>query len=108
MLAKITALIPKFENTPALMIYKHTSPLNYSLVWMVKTSEQVQGQEFCVYQEVSVYIGELRDGVLTAVCPSPNLRHDYTVEEVEKKRKAVKAAQKTLDDARAKLYPFGD
>jgi hypothetical protein len=108
LLAKISALIPKFGNTPALMIYKHTTPLNYSLVWVAKTSEQVQGKEFCVYQEVSVYIGELRDGVLTALCPPPNLRHDYTVEEVERNRQAVKEAQKTLDDARSKLHPFGD
>jgi len=112
LLEKVKALLPKLENTPALMIYQHSS--NYSLVWVVKACEQA-GDDVCEYREVSVYIGELRGlcsgscaGVLEKICDSPNLRHDYSVAEIKAAREEVKAAQKVLDEAKAKLNPFGE
>ena len=105
LLAKVKALLPKLENTPALMIYQHSS--NYSLVWVVKACEQ-DGEDVCEYREVSVYIGELRGLVLEKIYDSPNLRHDYSVAEIKAAREEVKAAQKALDEAKSKLYPFGE
>jgi hypothetical protein len=106
LLAKVEALLPKLENTPALMIYKYSS--NYSLVWVVKACEQVEGAESCEYREVSVYVGELRGLVLEKICDRPNLRHDHDVSEVKAIREEVKAAQKVLDEAKSKLFPFGE
>jgi hypothetical protein len=105
LLAKVAALLPKLENTPALSIYRYRS--NYSLVWVVKACEQ-EGEDVCEYREVSVYIGELRGLVLEKICDCPNLRHDYSLAEVKAIREEVKAAQKTLDEAKAKLSPFGE
>jgi len=105
LLAKVKALLPKLENTPALMIYQYSS--NYSLVWVVKACEQA-GDDVCEYREVSVYIGELRGLVLEKIYDSPNLRHDYSVAEIKAAREEVKAAQKALDEAKSKLYPFGE
>jgi hypothetical protein len=121
LLAKVAALLPKLENTPALMIYRY--PSNYSLVWVVKACEQAAsvvppfvGSDVCEYREVSVRIGELRGLVpyrlhglvLEKICDRPNLRHDYSLAEVKAIREEVKAAQKTLDEAKAKLSPFGE
>ena len=105
LLAKVKALLPKLENTPALMIYQYSS--NYSLVWVVKACEQA-GDDVCEYREVSVYVGELRGLVLEKICDRPNLRHDHSVAEVKAIREEVKAAQKTLDEVKSKLYPFGE
>jgi len=110
LLAKVTALLPKLENTPALVIYQYSStwPLrNYSLVWVVKACEQA-GDDVCEYREVSVYVGDLRGLVLEKICDRPNLRHDHSLAEVKAIREEVKAAQKTLDEAESKLFPFGE
>jgi hypothetical protein len=110
LLAKVEALLPKLENTPALTVYKHYS--NYSLVWVIKACETVfkDGEQVaCEYREVSVYVGELSNGILTSLCKRPEgLRHDYTPEEVELKREAVRKAKKDLDEATSKLHPFGE
>lgn len=106
LLAKVAALLPKLENTPALMIYQYSS--DYSLVWIVKACEQVEGGESVEYREVSVYVGELRGLVLDKICNRPDLRHDHSLEEVKAIREEVKAAQKVLDEAKSKLFPFGE
>ena len=112
LLAKVEALLPKLENTPDLMIYKHYS--TYSLVWVVKACENGSGscrscqQVACEYREVSVYVGELDGEVLRKLCNRPALRHDYTPEGVEAIREGVRKAQQALDEAKSKLYPFGE
>jgi len=106
LLAKVEALLPKLENTPGLMVYKHYSP--YSLLWVVKACEQIDGGDFSECREVSVYIGELSDGVLRSICKRPDLRHDYTPEEVESNIKAVRTAKDALDAAKSRLHPFGE
>jgi hypothetical protein len=114
LLAKVEALLPKLENTPALMIYRYSSTrsqgryCNYSLVWVVKACEQVEGAESCEYREVTVYVGELTGLVLEKICDRPNLRHDHSLAEVKAIREEVKAAQKVLDKAKSKLFPFGE
>jgi hypothetical protein len=105
LLAKVNALLPKLENTPSLMIYRYSSP--YSLVWVVKACEQ-EGDDVCEYREVSVYIGELNGLVLEKIFDCPDLRDDYSVAEIKAAREEVKAAQKVLDEAKAKLNPFGE
>ena len=109
LMAKVEALLPKLENAPGLQVYRHAS--NYSLVWVVKACEQVEGKGCCEYREVSVYVGELwypHNGVLKSLCKRPDLRHDHTPEEVEANREAVRKAKKALDAAQSMLYPFGE
>lgn len=105
-LVKVSNFIPFMENKPEIQIYRHQS--KYSLVWVVKASEQVQGQSFVEYMEVSVYVGELDGDVLKSICAKPNLRHNFTIEEVIKKQEDVKAAQAKLDAARSAIHPFGE
>jgi hypothetical protein len=46
--------------------------------------------------------------VLEKICDCPDLRDDYSVAEIKAAREEVKAAQKVLDEAKAKLNPFGE
>jgi len=105
-LAKVAGFIPFMEKTPELMIYRYQS--NYSMCWVVKACEQVQGQCGCEYMEVPVYVGEGEGNVLKSLIARPDLRHDYTFAEYEKKHEAFKAAQKKLDEAKSALHPFGE
>ena len=104
LMAKFAKLLPEFPCTPQLHVYKYGS--DYSLMWMVKACEVVNGQ--ATYYEIGCYVGELRDGVLTKICNRPELRTDYTVAEVLANRKAYEEAAKVAEEAKGKLYPFGE
>ena len=73
---------------------------------MVKACEVVDG--LSEYREVSVYVGELSGDVLAKLCDRPNHRSDHSAAEVKAIREEVKLAQKALDAAKSKLYPFGE
>lgn len=104
LLAKVEKLLPEFKFTPQLHVYKHRS--DYSLAWCVKTCEVVAG--CATYHEVTVYIGDMSNGVLTKITPPAERRTDYTVEEIVKKREAYEKAKKIADDAKGELFPFGE
>jgi hypothetical protein len=103
LLAKVAKALPEFVGN-GLHVYKYAS--NFSLVWMVKTCEVCDGT--ACYHEAGVYVGEMRDGVLLKLCNRPELRSDYTVEEVVANREAYEAAKKIADDVQGKLHPFGE
>lgn len=97
--------------TPSLHVYKNSN--DYALSWNVKVCktaphENTHRSNYCCYHETTVYIGELNGHILEKVCPQPNYRTDYTLEEVLANREAYKAAEKAMRDAQAKLHPFGE
>ena len=106
LLAKYAALVPKFDYSHALHVYRHTS--DYSLAWTVKTCEPLPPTS-CMYHEAVVYIGDLSGQTLEKLSIHPfDLRSDYTVEEILLKRLDFEKAKKVLDEARSALYPFGE
>jgi hypothetical protein len=106
LLAKYAALVPKFEYSHALHVYRHSS--DYSLAWTVKTCEPLPPGS-CMYHESTVYIGDLRGGMLDKLAIYPfDSRSDFTVEEITQKRVDFENAKKALDEARSALYPFGE
>ena len=105
LLAKVAKLMPSLPHGVGLSVYRYTS--NYSLMYVVKTCES-DGYNGCMYHETSVYIGEMRDGVLVKLCNKPELRTDYTVAEVEANRKAYEVAKEAASQAESKLHPFGE
>jgi hypothetical protein len=104
LLARIKSQVPALPCTPALHVYRDRSP--YSLRYVVKTCEVHQGSAY--YHEASVYVGDMRDGVLTKLCDRPDYRTDYTSAEVVANRAAYEAARKVYEDARSALHPFGE
>lgn len=108
LLAKFEKLVSLHtpKNSGGLQVYRHRS--DYSLAWVVKTCEMIQGTHSCVYHEVVVYIGNLRGQILTELCTPFQGRTDYTVSEVEENRKAYEAAKKAANEAQSKLWPFDE
>jgi hypothetical protein len=104
LLAKYKALLPELPSSPSLNVFYVKD--NFSLRWTVKVSEPVPPNG-CVYREVSLYVGSLRDGVLTEIADPPQDRSDFTVEEILRKRADVEAADEALRGAKAALCPFG-
>lgn len=107
LLKRVSDKLPSLPNADGLgvMVYQNRSA--YSLSWSVKTCEQVIGADHCLYYEVSVYIGNLRDGVLTGWIEPCERRSDYTVEEIENARARYRELKKAADDAELALSPFG-
>lgn len=106
LLAKIASQLPDEPKTPRLHVY-HSSGNGYSLVWNVRTTAQ-DGPDSSTYAEIGLYIGNLTNGVLASLYPAPELRCDYTADEVAAKREAYKAAKRAADALQSALHPFGE
>src|SRR3954464_8487714 len=65
LLKKVEDQLPDFPYNSRLQIYKTIT--NYSLSFTCKTCVNVPSQQYCVYKESTVYIGEMRDGVLMSI-----------------------------------------
>lgn len=99
--AKFKAALPSFP----FHFYRYTS--NYSLVYIAKESENIEGGHGCIYAEASAYIGDMTNGVLVKLLDAPNLRTDFTVEEISKARKDVESAKRIVSNLEGKLCGFG-
>lgn len=102
LLAKIAMQLPEFNNAPQEMINFVGS--QYSLAWRVRTT--APAGESCVYREITLYIGDVRNSILTGIVACPSLRTDYTVEEIERKRARYQEMKEAANQAFAELYPF--
>lgn len=104
--AKCQKLMPELPHGIALHVYKHVS--DYSLAWTVKTCESIEGSSACLYYEVTVYVGEMRNGVLMKLSTPFKGRVDYTPKEIEGKREDLRQAEEALSNARSALWPFAE
>lgn len=105
-LAKVQKLLPEHTNPPiGVRIYRHHS--NYMISYAVNVCVQCE-EHACVYAESYVNIGELNGDILKSVVDAPVLRTDYTVEEIEAKRKIYKELEEKAREAKYALNPFGE
>lgn len=105
LLSKIEKLIPNLPYDIGIHFYRHNS--NYSLTWMVKTCESIDGTT-CLYHETPVTIGEMRDGVLTKICEWNANYPTYDVDTVRALRKSAESAKKIYEACKDACYPFGE
>lgn len=105
LLAKVAKLLPELPYDGNLMVFKGSS--DYSLNWTVKTSEMVEGAHHCVYHETGVYLGWVRNHVLTEMSGPPAVRSDWTVQEVTEGRERYQRAKREADDTLSAIHPFG-
>jgi len=109
LLAKIQKLVDAL-NLPNgdISVYRHQN--NYSLAYTVKSCEvfPAQGYGHAYYFEQTIYIGDMKNGVLTALKQPEPLKTDYTVETIEAARETYKKAKAAADNAQSALYPFGE
>ncbi len=97
--------VPQYENTNSTMIYRSAN--QYTLNWVVKTSEQ-DSENTCMYYEVGVYVAELDRKFLVKLLEPQTLRCDYTLEEITEKRNIHKELRRQADAAKSALWPFGE
>ena len=98
-------ILPEFPRDSGLMVYRHAS--DYSLAWVVKTNENIEGKQSCVYEEVVIYVGELNNQVLTSLSPESDWT-THTAEKVVELRKQYKEVKDLADKAKSRLHPFGE
>lgn len=117
---RIKKLMPAFPDADLpeyrLMVHRHLS--NYSLAWTIRTCEQSPPPSWSnpalgAYPtshsyDVTVYVGNMRNGVLSDIYKAPDHRWDYTPEGVLAARQALRAAQEKVSEAKAALWPFGE
>ena len=88
-----------------LQVHRHSS--DYSLAWTI-TARTTDEKGHSQSNSITIYIGDISNGVLTKMCTDPNYKTDYAVEEVLKAREKLKIAKKAVSDAEGELYPFGE
>lgn len=102
LLAKVEKLMPKIGYTHKLHVYKNVS--RWSLSYVVKAC--VSYGETCVYDETTVYIGTVDGDTLIRISDYEEKRCDYTLEEIQQKRKEHKRIKEQLEKIGAELFPF--
>lgn len=106
-LAKIDKLVPDLPHATKLSVFRSSS--EHSLSFTVKTWEHIADSHGCLYYETTLYIGDMRGGVLIALTERPKpFRTDFTEQEIQDKRITWREARDALDDARSALCPFGE
>lgn len=94
------------DSLPKLPFFHYRYNSDYSVVYIVKESEQVEGASSCVYAEASVYIGKMNNGVLTELYDKPEFK-TYTVEQIEQLRKTANHYKSLYDSTMSELSTFG-
>lgn len=104
-LHRVEKTMPRLPFSTNLSVYRLAS--SYSLAWVVKTCENIEGEKSCIYHETVVYVGSLSGHTLTEITRPTIYRADYTPKEIEDKRNVFVLAKKAHDDALSNLNPFG-
>lgn len=87
-----------------LQVYRNSFS-DYSLAYTVKTCETSNCRAY--YHEISVYIGNLENGILKDMnYPFPDFKTDYKAETIIEKRKLYKELKEKADRAKSELFPF--
>lgn len=86
----------------------YTNSLSYSLSLIFKTSENVEGKQWCIYQESSVYFADIKDGVLASFYPFKveDFRSNYELNEILATLAELKAAEEKVSQIASKLPCF--
>jgi len=101
----------RFPSHPKLQMI-HMNGLEYNISWHVKCCETFceDGKDYgvAIYSEATVYVANIRDGIVTELCPAPEFKDDYDVDTVIAARQAFKEAEEAYNEARSALHPFGE
>jgi len=102
--AKQLSEVVTFPNTVDLLVYRN--PSRYTLSWVVKTCQPIEGECGCLYHEVTLYVGDLDGQTLKALLPFTPQKTDYSAEKVEALRGEVKKAKDKYENLKRGLFPF--
>lgn len=106
------ALVPKLPCTPALHVFKDAG--DRYLTWCVKACEchpnRYGDGGIANYEAATVRVGVIdpNGGVLTGLTASPELRADYSADEIRAARVAYMEAKNAASEQFNKLAGFGE
>lgn len=106
LLKKVKESIPPLPEVAGVRCWVNAS--GYSLYWGVQAYESAD--DCAMYSDVSVYIGEISNGVLVSITTNhwENVRTDFTAEEITEKRVEYKRLEEIANKAKSALFPFGE
>lgn len=107
LLAKFEKLLPELPHDTSIRVIRYSS--EYSLAWEVTAVESVNGSYGCKYESAMVYVGSVRNGILTDLEEKPpGHRTDFSVHEVLEKRNVCEEKEREYREAKSALFPFGE
>jgi len=107
--AQVKPIMDKFNTTgPQLSVWHAAASSRYSLVWTVKVCESMPEDGTCVYEDASVYVGNMEGQIFKDIIPADVHRTDYAYDEIVQLRAEYEEKKKTADAARSALFPFGE
>jgi hypothetical protein len=95
------------DALPSLSFFHYRDSSQYSLRYVAKESQNLGDGIGCVYEETSVYIGDLVNGVLVKLYDRPVIRTDYNENEIKLLRKLAEDARDEARKAESALGSFG-
>lgn len=113
LLKKVNEALPKGTNTVQTRGYYSVD--DYTLAFRLTTTEHNKARDWTPetqYQhpqsaDRTLFLGHLRDGVLTELYDAQTFKTDYTEDFVVQTRKAVREAETALNQVRNSLGDFG-
>ncbi len=93
------------DTDPTVMYYRNNS--EFTVSFTIKTCAS-NGDGGCAYEEVTVYVADLSNGVVAdKEYDPPDYRTDYTAAEINRLRTVYKEKREEADKAFSDLHPFG-
>ncbi len=106
LLKDVESRLPELEYTTGMRIIHRTSD-SCHLSYKVDCCQNIPETYGCVYEEVTVYIGDLDGQNLIKLSDPPNFRCDYTAAAVIAARRQYDEALEIVNSCRNACYPFG-
>ena len=103
-LAKVAEPIIDEFRSKVHHIYKY-SVSDYNVMYVVKTGVSY-GEHSCVYHEANVYIASIRHGEMTELSKRPELRSDYSADEISTAKQEYERLKKMANIVIAPYYSF--
>lgn len=105
------SLLKKYQNTfPAFRdgdVRVTMSLSRYSLLFETYASENIEGMAASTSERATLYVAHMNNGVVERLYDETAFRTDYTVEEIQEKRRLYQEAERAKDKALSALDVFG-
>lgn len=106
LLQKIRNTLPNMPSEMNRQVWFSKS--NYTLNFGVRATAPDDDGHGCTSHEATIYVGEIRDGILNKMMEFEPRRADYTFEEIVALREDCETKKAAYEKAKDKLYPFGE
>jgi hypothetical protein len=109
LLEKVKKLLPELTNTNECRAYYNTGA-GYSLRISVSVNKCFASRDCQIaeYMEATAYLCDLRGSILIKLYEPPQLRLDFTENEILAARAELKVAKEKVSSLQSKLYGFGE